>query len=98
MGDPLNVRLTGIVINQPDLPWWAVGVLNWLGMVHAIQQSSGDIGRTYGGLLKMALDGTKDATPYVNTKTAKTSWLSGPSAVYGIYQQFIGALEREANK
>lgn len=31
--------MTGIHINQEDLPWWVVGVLGWLSMVQALQQS-----------------------------------------------------------
>lgn len=32
--------MTGLNINQPDLPWWAVAVMNWLMMVKSIGSSS----------------------------------------------------------
>ena len=96
MGDPLNPRLTGIVINQPDLPWWAVGILNWLAMVHAIQQATGESG-VYRETLKQCLEHGAPYT-YDNEKTGKRSILYGPSAVYGVYQSYCLALDNQANK
>ncbi len=97
MGDPLNLRMTGIVISQPDLPHWATDVLQWLAMVNAMQQASGSIGKTYRMLIKEALE--KGAPyDYIDTKTGKRTWMSGPSSIYGIYQSFCIAIESEANK
>lgn len=97
MGDPLCARLTGIVINQPDLPHWATGILNWLAMVGAMQDAGGAIGQTYRTLVKEALKGGV-VTPYTNVNTGKTTHMSGPAAVYGIYQEFSLAMELEASR
>jgi hypothetical protein len=97
MGDPLAYRLTGIVINQSDVPWWYAGILNWLGMVHAMQQATGDIGREYGAMVKMAIDGTL-TYPLVSEKTGKQTLLYGPAAVYGVYQSFCLKVNQEAHR
>jgi hypothetical protein len=97
LGDPLNIRMTGIVINQPDLPHWAVDILQWLGMVNAIQQATGDLGRIYRGQLEVAFE---KGIPmrYDHKKSGKVSWYSGPASVYAVYQSFCAAIELAANK
>lgn len=97
MGDPLNLRMSGVTISQPDLPHWCVYILNWLGMVGAMQQAGGSLGNTYRDQVKRALE-TGEMFGYTNLKTGKTTYSSGPAAIYGVYQSFSMALEREANK
>lgn len=94
MGDPLCARLTGIVINQPDLPHWATSILNWIGMVQAMQQASGDIGKIYREMTRQVLEEGGQAE-YVNTRTGKVAWLSGPGAIVGVYQSFCMAMEAD---
>lgn len=88
--------MTGIVVNQPDLPYWCVGILNWLAMVQSLQQASGEL-KLYRDLLKQCLE---DGFPYiyVNEKTGKQTLLHGPAAIYGLHQEYTGRLEAEANK
>lgn len=96
LGDPLNLRMTGIVINQPDLPYWCVGILDWLARVHALQQASGEL-KMYREFLRMCLE---DGHPYdyVNEKTGKITTLHGPASIYGLHQEYTRRLEAEANK
>lgn len=96
MGDPLNARLTGLVVNQDDLPYWCVEILHWIGMVSAMQQATGKIGSDYRPLVDMALDGSL-SYDYVS-KGGKKRKLHGPAAVYGIYADFCTAVELQANK
>lgn len=88
--------MSGIVINQPDLPHWAVHVLHWLAMVGAIQQASGSVA-VWKKTLELHLE-SGAPYPYDNKKTGKRTLLSGPACVYGIYQDFADVIEREANK
>jgi hypothetical protein len=97
LGDPLNLRMSGVTINQPDLPHWAVDVLNWLGMVQAMQSAYGDVGKRYRERLKMVFD-YGEPCQYTNDRTGKSVWLTGPAAVYGLYQSFVAAIEKEASK
>jgi len=89
--------MSGVVINQPDLPHWAVDVLQWLGMVNAIQQSSGDIGRLYRGQLEVVFERNLPMK-YTHKKTGKVTTYHGPAAVYAVYQSFCAALEVEASR
>lgn len=89
--------MTGIVINQDDLPYWCIDVLHWLGMVKAMQEASGKIGNDYRDQLKMALE-TGAPVQYTNTKTGKSRWLSGLHTIYALYQDFCITVENEAKK
>ena len=95
LGDPLNLRMSGVVINQPDLPHWAAEVLNWLGMVQVMQQAVGETGKIYGEFLKRCLE-DGDSYPYTNAKTGRTVTLHGPAAIYGLYQSFSEQVKRDA--
>ena len=93
----MNLRMTGIVINQPDLPHWATDILQWLGMVRSIQESTGDVGKTHRELLEQQLE-TGGILQYVNAKTGRVSFLSGPASIYALYQMFTNAILLEANR
>lgn len=91
--------MTGIVVNQPDLPYWCVGILNWLAMVQSLQQATGEL-KMYREQLRMCLE---EGQPYEYVvikpgKPAKTTLLHGPAAIYGLHQEYTGRLEAEANK
>jgi len=96
LGDPLNLRMTGIVINQPDLPYWCVGILDWLARVQALQQASGEL-KMYREFLRMCLE-EGHSYEYVNTNTNKTTMLHGPAAIYALHQEYGLRLETKANK
>ena len=96
LGDPLNLRMTGIVINQPDLPYWCVGILDWLARVQALQQASGEL-KVYREFLRQCLEEGL-SYDYVNEKTGKKTTLHGPAAIYALHQEYGLRLEAEANK
>lgn len=88
--------MTGIVINQPDLPYWCTGILNWLAQVQSLQQATGEL-KIYREQLRMCLE---DGQPYeyVNVKNGKTTLLHGPAAIYAVHQEYCLRLDAEANK
>jgi hypothetical protein len=55
-GSPLDTRYSGVHFDQPDMPWWAVAVLGWLGIVKAIQEGYGEVGEGYRKALDLLLE------------------------------------------
>jgi hypothetical protein len=65
MGTPIDVRLSGVKIDQPDLPWWAVACLGWLGTVRAIQEGYGETAAGYRKALKLILETGSPTRVYI---------------------------------
>ncbi len=97
LGDPLNERMTGFCPDQPDLPFWAVSVLQWVSMVTSMQRAHGKLGVTYRGLVKQALEEGLQYG-YNSERTGRVTIYSGPAAIYGVYQSFCATVDRENSK
>jgi hypothetical protein len=52
----LDYRLTGININQDDLPWWAYQILVWISMVHAVFNCPGENGSAHRAGMKRIVE------------------------------------------
>lgn len=51
----MQYKLSGVNVNQEDLPWWYTEILNWLAMVSSIQQCPGDNGPAHRANMKHTL-------------------------------------------
>ena len=83
---PDFLRLTGLPQNQPDMPWWVEGILDWLLRVKAIQEGWGNAGEAARYKLEVALGG-----PPLH------GYAAGPEAVYSIYSDMVQMQEAEKN-
>jgi hypothetical protein len=52
----LDYKLSGININQDDLPWWAYAILVWMSMVNAMFNCPGDRGPAHRASIRRILD------------------------------------------
>jgi len=66
LGDPVCSRLTGVKLNQDDLPWWYTAILGWIAMVRSIREAYGwDGAEGYRQLLDQRLERENPAFVYL---------------------------------
>lgn len=52
----MQFRLCGANVNQDDLPWWGLHILNWIGMVKSISEMPGERAPAFRDKLQFLLE------------------------------------------